>query len=348
MTSATYELATVTPQRSLRAVPPLVGHASLLRREFAGVSVQSHALAHMVRRTVKPVIDAWARSPGMPWPTGLIDRVAFPLVPVRGTVLRPVRLSHCHAEWMHAPGVSMEPGAGRERAILYLHGGAFLCCGLATHRHMVSRISAAAAAPTLSVAYRMLPKSAISTAVADGVDGYKWLLTHGYAADRIVIAGDSAGGYLAFMVTLAAMGLGLPRPAANVALSPLTDLDPTRKVQHPNAHKCAVFPRRAVPVLTELIRRVDARLAIDGLPNRPVSPVDGVLHDMPPALIQTGSEEMIYPDAELMAERLSQAGVSCELQVWERQVHVFQAAAGLIPEGRRAIERIGAFVRATV
>ncbi len=60
--------------------------------------------------------------------------------------------------------------------------------------------------------------------------------------------------------------------------------------------------------------------------------MDGSLASMPPALIQTGSREMVYVDAELMSERLSQAGVPCELQVWERQVHVFQAAAGLLPE----------------
>ncbi len=66
---------------------------------------------------------------------------------------------------------------------------------------------------------------------------------------------------------------------------------------------------------------------------------------MPPTLIQTGSEEMTYVDAELMAARLAGAGVHCELQVWERQVHVFQAAAGIVPEAGRAVASIGVFVR---
>ena len=44
--------------------------------------------------------------------------------------------------WVAGNGVSDEVGA-TDRAIVYLHGGAFLTCGLNTHRRMVSRISAA-------------------------------------------------------------------------------------------------------------------------------------------------------------------------------------------------------------
>ena len=69
------------------------------------------------------------------------------------------------------------------------------------------------------------------------------------------------------------------------------------------------------------------------------------LADMPPTLIHVGSREVLMADAELMANRLTSAGVPCELQVWDRQVHVFQASASWVPEARAAIEEIGTFVR---
>ncbi|AOW93086.1 esterase [Rhodococcus sp. WMMA185] len=306
------------------------------RREFAGTTPQSVALAHTLRRTVRPFLDRWARYPELPWPTGVVDLFGYSLGPVRGTQRRPVQLPHCRAELIRPAGDLAD------RAILYLHGGAFLCGGINSHRRMVSRIAAEAQALTLNVAYRMIPQHSIRAAVEDGIDGYRWLLAHGYTADRIVIAGDSAGGFLTFMVTLEALRRGLPCPAADVALSPLTDLDPAHKLAHPNADRCAVFPRRAVGALSTLIERVDAKGGHGPSP----SPVDGILAPMPPALIQTGSQEMVYVDAELMSERLSLAGVPCELQVWERQVHVFQAAAGLLPEGIRAVREIGEFIRA--
>ena len=67
--------------------------------------------------------------------------------------------------------------------------------------------------------------------------------------------------------------------------------------------------------------------------------------DLPPALIQIGSREILMPDAELMANRLVAAGIPCDLQVWEDQVHVFQAAAGWVPEARAAIDEIALFVQ---
>ncbi|MGX7724040.1 alpha/beta hydrolase [Rhodococcus sp. 5G237] len=327
-----------------------VAHAELLplpahratTREFAGVSTQSRALSFSVRRTVRPFIEAWSYAPTLPWPASAIDHLAFPLVPVPGTHRRRVDLPTCRAELLWAPGAA--PPVGRHgTAVLYLHGGAFLCCGLTTHRHLVSRISAATGAPVLAVGYRMLPRHPIRRAVEDGLDGLRWLVAHGYPVERVVIAGDSAGGFLTFAVAHEAVRLGIGRPAGTVALSPLTDLDPRGKLDHPNSHRCAVFPRRAVGVLSTLVDRAE-RLGGEGA--EPVaSPVDLDLSEMPPALIQTGSEEMTYVDAELMARRLQLAGVSTELQVWEKQVHVFQAAAGIVPESGRALAEIGRFVR---
>lgn len=316
------------------ASPPL--RPAPLVQEFAGVSFQSRALSMSVRRTIRPFIEAWAVTPSLPWPAPLVDRAAVTVRPVHGTRRHRVRLAECAAEFLYTPD------AGEHQAILYLHGGAFVCCGLATHRNLVSRISASTRAPVLAVDYRMLPRHPIRRAVEDGISGLRWLMSHGYPIERIVVAGDSAGGFLTFAVAHEALRLGLG-VAGTVALSPLTDLDPLPKMEHPNSYRCALFPRRAVPALLTLVRRAERRGG-DGY--EPVSsPVDLDLAGMPPALIQTGSEEMVYTDAVTMGERLEAAGVPAQVQVWEKQIHVFQAAAGAVPEGGRAISEIGRFVR---
>ena len=58
----------------------------------------------------------------------------------------------------------------------------------------------------LNVGYRLLPRHPISSAVSDALDGYPWLRQIGYGDGDIVIAGDSAGGYLAFMTALSISG----------------------------------------------------------------------------------------------------------------------------------------------
>jgi epsilon-lactone hydrolase len=62
-------------------------------------------------------------------------------------------------------------------------------------------------------------------------------------------------------------------------------------------------------------------------------------------LIQVGSDEILLTDAVRMAEKLREAGGAVELEEWPRMPHVWHHFARIIPEGRRAIERIGEFVR---
>jgi acetyl esterase/lipase len=127
-----------------------------------------------------------------------------------------------------------------------------------------------------------------------------------------------------------------------VAISPLLDVNSTRKRNHPNAHRCETFPLNALERFTELTLRADDRRGISG---QRVCPVDMPLSDMPPSVIQIGSREILMADAELMANRLAAAGIPCDLQVWENQVHVFQVAAAWLPEARRAIDEIALFVQ---
>ncbi|WP_081830645.1 alpha/beta hydrolase [Rhodococcus sp. UNC363MFTsu5.1] len=301
-------------------------------RFIAGASLRSRILAESVRFTVKPALEVWARWPSAMWPAGALDFAARMVPPGRGVGRRRIRLEHCDAEWLQARD------AMRDAVVLYLHGGGFLTCGLNTHRNLVSRISGAAGAPVLAVDYRMLPKHPIDAAIADGVAGYRWLLEQGFEGKRIVIAGDSAGGYLTFATAIAIAELGLPTPAGLVALSPLTDIDPATKLAHPGADGCPLIPRSV------LLALADVAAARAGANSR-TSPVNGVLAGLPPVLIHVGSTEILYPDAELMAQRLGAAGVSVTLEVWDRQVHVFHAAAGLIPEAERAIARVGEFIR---
>ncbi len=311
------------------------------RQQMPGTSLQSRLLAQALRVTVRPVLGVWARTNALPWPFEIVEAVGSRFnQPVAGTRVQNLLLDNCRARWIDASG---KPADDRSRVILYLHGGAFLACGIGTHQRLVSQISAAAQAPALMVDYRMLPDHTISDAINDCVDAYRHLLARGYRGDQIVIAGDSAGGYLSFAVPLAIRSLGLPTPAGIAAMSPLTEMSPHRKTEHPGAGNCALFPKAAVHQLTKISARADRRAAHERL-----CPLDSDLRGLPRTLIQVGSHEMLRSDSELMADRLAEAGVPCELQVWRRQVHAFQAAADLVPEARRAVEEIGVFVRTAV
>jgi acetyl esterase/lipase len=282
----------------------------------------------------------------MAWPLRLIDD-AGRLVPIpKNVTITPVHTPNRHAELIRSDkGLRPSERAGGRwsdrRAVLYLHGGAFVACGLNSHRPVAVRLSQAAGAVVLNLAYRMLPQNPISAAVDDAVEAYEWLLANGY--EDIVIAGDSAGGYLAFMTTDAIKQRGLPRPAGIVAMSPLTDLDPIHKARHRNVKRCSLFTLEAVQAFTDHLRRTHETFETDAAPL--VSPVNLDLSAMPPVQIHAASGELLLQDSELMTERLIAAGRKCELHVWEGQLHAFPAAAFVTRAGLEAIAKMGRFIR---
>ncbi len=76
-----------------------------------------------------------------------------------------------------------------------------------------------------------------------------------------------------------------------------------------------------------------------------VSPVDADLSELPPVAIHASSDELLLPDAELMANRLATTGIPCDLHLWDGQIHDFPLAADILPEGRRALRYVGEFIR---
>jgi acetyl esterase/lipase len=287
---------------------------------------------------VKNVIRAWAWQPDLAWPLSSIDRIAG-LVPGRPSAsVQPVALPNCPAELVRAHGIS------GHNAVLYLHGGAFLTCGLNTHRALASRLSAAADALVLNVGYRMLPACGLADAVDDALAGLSWLRRRGYGAERTVIAGDSAGGYLAFATALRSLARGVVPAAGLAAISPLIDLDPAQKLAHRNISRCSMFTGAALSAFARSVHRSQVQ------PNRCdaeplIDPATADLTGMPPVMIHVGADELLLADSELVAGRLADAHACCELHVWSGQVHDFPLAADILPEGRRAIGYMGDFVK---
>jgi acetyl esterase/lipase len=311
-------------------------------RYFRSSSIQSRVLATTLRHTVKPLLGVWSHLPFDLFPPNLVDHAAGIFPAPEGTHARRVSVGAAVGEWVTGAGVDEPNALAGDSVILYLHGGAFITCGLNTHRGLVSRLSSASGQAVLNLAYRQMPEVSITHAINDGIEAFRWLMDQGYSAEHITVAGDSAGGYMAFAIARAVIDAGWGQPAAVVAISPLLDLKSDAKRAHRNADRCDLFPLSALERFSKVALRRERR---DGQPDRPC-PVDMNVDGLPPALIQIGSREILMPDAEIMANRLVAAGIACEFQVWSRQVHVFQAAAGWLPEASRAISEVAHFIRA--
>lgn len=312
-------------------------YRTVTRLQHPGGSVRSRTTCVAARLTAKQIARAWALDPTLRWPAGMVDRLAGFWPPSSSADAQPIGLPHCRAEWVRPAGIDPQ------RAILYLHGGGFITCGMNTHRRVTWEMSRRAEAGVLNVDYRMLPDHAITSAVDDAVDGYRWLLSEGFSADEIVVVGDSAGGYLALTAVLGLPGADLPTPAAVAAISPLTDAGPQRAPPMRGADD-PLLPPAALRAFVRYVEHCHRRLSADGAPEVLASPADEDLSDAPPVAIHVGEHELLRCDAETMAMRLAEAGRPCELHVWEGQMHDFPLASTSTPEADAALSAIARFI----
>ncbi len=317
------------------------GTRILRRPRFArsGLSYRSRALYAASWAAGRSVFRLGKLSPNSIATLQRLDSLASRAPAPRDTTLTPVSFDGFEAEWVRARRADRPHTDG---AILYFHGGGFFFCGLNTHRRGIAALSSATRLPALSVAYRQLPDTPIPGSIADCLTAYQHLLDDGVPAEKIVFAGDSAGGYLAFATALRARETGLPLPGGIVAASPLLDIDSTARIAHANARRDTYIPTNRLADLTDFWR---------GDPEQhepPISPVNEDLTGMPPSLIMVAESEVLLCDAEIMAERLWAAGARCKLQVWHGQVHAFPVLGYFSPETRAALRQIAAFTRDTI
>ena len=293
-------------------------------------SVMAALMRGALRVSLKPFL-------GPPWPFA-VQRAALTigssLMPQDGRAkVKADRIAHMHVERIVPRSAVRAP-----HAILYMHGGAFVAGSPRTHRSITRRLCALTGAEVLVPHYRLAPEHPFPAQIEDGVTAYRQLLADGYPADRIAIAGDSAGGHLTLMVTVALRQAGLPLPAAMVMMSPAFSLAPL-----PNTTAYEREPRD--PMIRQAWGQ-DVERALRVPHDHPLADaMQQDLRGLPPALVQVGEDEVLFDNAPWYNDAATRAGSHSELEIYLKRWHVFQAHAGLMQSADEALARQAAFLQ---
>jgi monoterpene epsilon-lactone hydrolase len=223
------------------------------------------------------------------------------------------------------------------RVILYFHGGGFVAGSPETHRPLVGKLVEASGIAAFSVKYRLAPECFFPAAVRDGIDAYRGLLAKG--ARSIVLAGDEAGGGLAFAVALAVRNAGLDMPGGVLAMSPWADLSLSGLSLLTN--------RKADTSLDWETLFLSARhyLRKSNPCDAYSSPAYAPLTAFPPVMVHAGANEILRDDASKLGDRAAEASVSVSVEIYDGMGHLFQAEAGK-NEAKMSISRLAQFIRA--
>ncbi len=282
-------------------------------------SLQARLIARGLRRLIKPRRLQPADIPMLRSLTLALTRAGIP------RNLRLERINSPRGEWLWLEN-PRQP-ARRGRALLYLHGGGYICGAPRSHRALTTRLAQTLNIPVFALDYRLAPEHPFPAALDDAEAAWQWLLhRHALRADRIYLAGDSAGGGLALALLLRLKQKALPMPAAAALFSPWADLAMSGASYRENIQHCAWF----MPAQVRLAARLYAGATAMSDPF--LSPLHGDLHGLPPLILHVSDSELLRDDTLALADKARQAGVMVQCKEWHGLPHAWPNFVGLMPE----------------
>ena len=228
------------------------------------------------------------------------------------------------------------PGS-EDRLLMHLHGGGYVLFPGEAGAGEGMLVAAYARMRVVSVDYRMPPDDPFPAALEDAKAVYAALAAT-TGPERMGVFGASAGGGLTLALMLALKAAGLPLPAAIAPGTPWCDLTGAGDSLQANAFVDNVlvaatgWTTGAAPLYAGGHDRTDPL----------ISPINGDFTGLPPAILTSGTRDLLLSLTVRAHRRLRAAGVPAELQVFEGQSHA-QFLELFVPETEEALGEIGAF-----
>jgi cation diffusion facilitator CzcD-associated flavoprotein CzcO/acetyl esterase/lipase len=288
----------------------------------------------MPRPLAKAVTRLFQRAPHQPWiplgvQRGIQDAAARITRVPRGISVTPGELGGVRCDRIAAEE------ADERRAVLFLHGGAYVFGSLRTHRGIAGQLALAGGAPVHLPDYRLAPEHPHPAALEDAVAAYRGLLGSGLDPKSVVIAGDSAGAGLALALAVRLRDGGDPLPAGLVLIDGWFDLTNSGASMETNRRRDIGLAR---PHLVETADQYRGRADLD---DPEISPLNADLAGLPPMYLQAGGHDILLSDSDRLAERAREAGVDVGYSTYPEMWHDFQLGAGLVREADEALADLG-------
>ena len=226
--------------------------------------------------------------------------------------------------------------------VVFYHGGGWCLGDLETHDPVARAHAVGAEAIVVSVDYRLAPEHPFPAGINDSWAALRWVGEHaaelGGDPNRIAVAGDSAGGNIAAVMTQLARDNGGPSLVFQLLWYPslTADLSLPSHTQNANAplldrDVIEAFVSWYVPTMdTSDAKALPTTLA-------PANATD--LSGLPPAYIGTAEHDPVRDDGAGYAQQLRAAGVPVELSNEPTMAHGYASFALVVPAAAEATNR---------
>ena len=236
-------------------------------------------------------------------------------------------------------------GGGLAPCLVFFHGGGWVIGDLDSHDVVCRKLADEGQLIVISVDYRLAPEHKFPAAVDDAIAATKWIADNagelGIDAERLSVGGDSAGGYLAAVVAIAARDGNGPAISGQVLIYPAIDFAMT--------HPSHAEPETSV-LLTHTVIKWFRDHYLNGaadVHDWRASPARATtLIGLPPAYVLTAGADPLRDEGDEYARRLKQAGVAVTWRHFPGQFHGFFTMGKLLQQANIAASEIGAWLKA--
>ncbi len=230
------------------------------------------------------------------------------------------------------------PPENRNRLLIHVHGGCYVLNPGEAGLPEAILMAGFGHFKVISVDYRMPPEALFPAALDDGMTVWK-SASKTTNPKNMAIFGTSAGGALTLAMVLRAKQEGLPLPGAIAPGTPMSDVTKAGDTFQTNAMLDNVL------VSPDGFCDAGTKVYANGhdLKDPLLSPVYGDMHGFPPAILTSGTRDLLLSNTVRVHRKLRQAGVDAVLQVYEGQSHAHYLRDDTAPETKEALEEIALF-----
>ena len=225
-------------------------------------------------------------------------------------------------------------GAGPFPVVVYFHGGGWVIADKQVYDGGALGIAKEANAVVVSVDYRLAPEAKFPAAWEDALAAYKWTLDNAAKIKgdpkRVALAGESAGGNLALATAVAARDAGLQKPAAVLAVYPVTQTSLNTESYIENA-------------IAQPLNRAMVQWFVDkstrsknDLKDPRLQLIDAKLDGLPAVTLINARIDPLRSDGAKMEDALKKAGVPVERREYEGVTHEFFGTAAVVAKAKQA------------
>ncbi|MEH3121262.1 MAG: alpha/beta hydrolase [Sphingomonas phyllosphaerae] len=229
-------------------------------------------------------------------------------------------------------------------AVVFFHGGGWVVGSVASHASLCAEMARQLDLPVISVDYRLAPEAPFPAAADDAEAAARWLAESPSVLERnvtgLVLSGDSAGGNLAIVTSVALRD----RPAAVPVIVQAPIYPATDATRH--------YP--SFDAFSEGYLLARETMAWFGGHYRPdpedarFSPLVGQVDGLPPAVIVAAGLDPLRDQARAYAAALALAGVPVTYQEARGNIHGFATLRRAIPSSQHDLTTFLTAVAAAV